>query len=33
MGDEMGGPEMDQAIEELESGNLDGGDDSSGDDF
>ena len=35
MGDEMGGPEMDQAIEELESGNLDdgGSDDSGGDDF
>ena len=34
MGDEMGGPEMDQAIEELESGDFnDGGDDSSGDDF
>lgn len=31
MGDEMGGPEMDQAIEELERGDLDGGgDDSSG---
>jgi putative FmdB family regulatory protein len=35
MGDEMGGPEMDQAIEELENGNFDdgGGDDSGGDDF
>lgn len=33
MGDEMGGPEMDQAIEELESGNFDeGGDDDSGGD-
>lgn len=33
MGDEMGGPEMDQAIEELERGDLDGGgDDSSGSD-
>jgi putative FmdB family regulatory protein len=35
MGDEMGRPEMDQAIEELENGNFDdgGGDDSGGDDF
>jgi putative FmdB family regulatory protein len=37
MGDEMGGPEMDQAIEELERGDLgdDGGgeDSSGGDDF
>jgi putative FmdB family regulatory protein len=35
MGDDMGGPEMDQAIEELENGNFDdgGGDDSGGDDF
>jgi hypothetical protein len=33
MGDEIGGPEMDQAIEELESGgDLDGGKDSSGGD-
>ena len=33
MGDEMGGPEMDQAIEELErGGGLDGGEDSSGGD-
>jgi len=33
MGDELGGPEMDQAIEELERGDLDGGeDDSSGGD-
>jgi putative FmdB family regulatory protein len=35
MGDEMGGPEMDQAIEELERGDLDGGgeDSSGGDDL
>jgi putative FmdB family regulatory protein len=35
MGDETGGPEMDQAIEELERGGLDGGDDDSsgGDDL
>jgi hypothetical protein len=35
MGDEAGGPEMDQAIEELERGDIDGGDDDSsgGDDL
>jgi hypothetical protein len=35
MGDEMGGPEMDQAIEELEGGDIDGGgeDSSGGDDL
>ena len=35
MGDEMGGPEMDQAIEELERGDIDGGggDSSGGDDL
>jgi putative FmdB family regulatory protein len=33
MGDEMGGPEMDQAIDEMERGDLDdGGEDSSGGD-
>ncbi len=32
MGDEVNGPEMDQAIEELERGGPDGGDDSSGGD-
>ena len=32
MGEEAGGPEMDQAMEELESGNFSGGDDSSGSD-
>jgi putative FmdB family regulatory protein len=33
MGDEMGGPEMDQAIEDLEHGDVDGGgEDSSGGD-
>lgn len=33
MGEEAGGPEMDQAMEELESGNFSGGDSSGGDDL